>query len=259
MNIVYKKNNLNKGLLCAVVFMLFSLSFYNPALCQVKTGATMEQRTDTAYLANIITELQKKWPNNRTINLVFYGHSVPSGYQQTPLVTTFGSYPLLALKLITEKYPYAVVNALKTSIGGENAEQGAKRFKRDVLTKEPDVIFIDYALNDRSIGLQRAKVAWEKMIKEALEAKVQLVLLTPTPDLKEDIKNPNAPLAQHTNQIIELGKKYHLPVVNSYAAFRKLAMEGVDLNQYMAQNNHINPKGHEIVAKLIMKLFVSEN
>ena len=254
MNIIYRKNKPQERLLCAVIFSLFSLSFYNPAECQIKAGPEIRV-TDTAYLANIITELKKEWPNNRTINLVFHGHSVPSGYQQTPLVTTFDSYPLLSLKLITEKYPYAVVNAIKTSLGGENAEQGAERFKRDVLSKQPDVVFIDYALNDRSIGLPRAKVAWENMIKEALKAKVKLILLTPTPDLKEDIKDPNAPLAQHTNQIIELGNRYHLPVVNSYAAFKKLVMEGADLKQYMAQSNHINAKGHEIVAELIMNLF----
>ena len=255
MNIFYRKNKPTNGLLFAVIFIF---TFNNPALCQIKPGTKIGQ-TDTAYLANIITELKKEWPNNRTINIVFHGHSVPSGYQHTPLVTTFGSYPLLVLKLITERYPYAVVNAIKTSIGGENSEQGAKRFKKDVLTKQPDVVFIDYALNDRGIGLQRAKVAWEKMIREALKAKVKMILLTPTPDLQENIKDSNAPLALHTKQIIELGKKYHLPVVNSYATFKKLAMEGVDLKQYMAQNNHINPKGHEIVAKLIMNLFKSEN
>lgn len=224
------------------------------AKSKLETNSQLIKR-DSNYLAIIITELQKKWPTSRTINLVFHGHSVPSGYQHTPLVTTFGSYPLLSLKLITEKYPYAVVNAIKTSIGGENAEQGAKRFKRDVLTKEPDVIFIDYALNDRGIGLARAKTAWEKMIKEALDAKVKLILLTPTPDAKEDIKDPNASLAQHTRQILALGKQYHIPVVDSYYAFKKLAMEGVDLNGYMAQNNHINPKGHAIVAGLIARLF----
>ncbi len=49
------------------------------------------------------------------------------------------------------------VNDIKTTIGGENAEQRAKRFTKDVLSKQPDIIFIDYALNDRKIGLERAK------------------------------------------------------------------------------------------------------
>lgn len=225
-------------------------------MAKSKSGSNIKPlKRDLNYLANIVTELQKIWPTNRTINLVFHGHSVPSGYQETPLVTTFDSYPLLSLKLITEKYRFAVVNAIKTSIGGENAEQGAKRFRRDVLTKEPDVIFIDYALNDRGIGFAKAKVAWEHMIKEALAAKVKLILLTPTPDATENIKDPNAPLAQHTRQILALGEQYQIPVVDSYDAFKKMAIDGVDLSGYMAQSNHINPKGHAIVAGLIMRLF----
>ena len=117
------------------------------------------------------------------------------------------------------------------------------------------MIFIDYALNDRGIGLERAKIAWESMIKETLKANIKLVLLTPTPDIKEDIKDPNAPLAQHTQQILALGKKYNVPVVDSYDTFEQLALDGVDLKDYMAQNNHINPKGHAIVARLIANLF----
>ncbi|MDI6617302.1 MAG: hypothetical protein QME45_01335 [Clostridiales bacterium] len=31
------------------------------------------------YLSSIIKELNKQWPENRTINIVFHGHSVPSG------------------------------------------------------------------------------------------------------------------------------------------------------------------------------------
>src|SRR5680860_297607 len=124
--------------------------------------------TDPSYLDSIKHELQKKWPHNRTINLVFHGHSVPTGYRKTPVVNRFDSYPFLTLKKIKEEYPFAVVNVITTSIGGEQAEQGAKRMKEEVLPQRPDVLFIDYALNDRSIGLERAKSAWEKMIKQAI-------------------------------------------------------------------------------------------
>ena len=253
-----KKNTVKESLIILFVSLIV-VSFSSCAMAKGKSGTNIKPlKRDSNYLANIIAELQKKWPTNRTINLVFHGHSVPSGYQQTPLVTTFGSYPLLSLKFITEKYPFAVINAIKTSIGGENSEQGAKRFKRDVLTKEPDVIFIDYALNDRKIGLARAKVAWEEMIKEALAAKIKLILLTPTPDATENIEDPTAPLAQHTRQILALGERYQIPVVDSYDAFKKLAMGRVDLKGYMAQNNHVNPKGHAVVAKLIAKLFEAD-
>jgi len=226
----------------------------------VATGQTINNATvqDTAYLSTIITQLNKQWPANRTINLVFHGHSVPSGYFKTPVINTLGSYPYLLLSKLNAKYPYAVINIIKTCIGGENSEQGEKRFKKDVLSHKPDVVFIDYALNDRNLGLERARTAWEKMIKAALKQNVKVVLLTPTPDVTENILDPNAPLTQHAAQIIALGAKYHIPVVDSYRRFKNLKATGQSLDPYMAQFNHINEKGHEIVAGQIAVLFDAE-
>jgi len=97
------------------------------------------------YLNDIKTELNKKWPENRTIKLAFHGHSVPAGYYKTPVVKPFGAYPLMLLKELKEIYPYAVISIINTSIGGENAVSGAERFDRDVLVHKPDVLFIDYS------------------------------------------------------------------------------------------------------------------
>lgn len=216
---------------------------------------TSTVQSDTAYLSVIINELKKKWPANRNINLVFHGHSVPSGYFKTPNVNTLGSYPYLLLKKLNEKYPYAVINIIKTCIGGENSEQGAKRLKKDVLIYKPDVLFIDYALNDRTMGLTRAKAAWTKMIKQALRKKIKVILLTPTPDIKENISDANALLAQHTRQIIDLGNQYHIPVIDSYGAFKKLNEQENGIGKYMAQSNHINEAGHTVVANLLYQLF----
>ena len=52
------------------------------------------------YLSGIKAELKKEWPNNRTINLVFHGHSVPAGFFKTPIVNTFDSYPFQVLKIL---------------------------------------------------------------------------------------------------------------------------------------------------------------
>lgn len=206
------------------------------------------------YLDSVKVELQKKWPHNKTINLVFHGHSVPTGYRTLGIVKPLESYPYETLKLIKKVYPFAVVNVITTSIGGEQAEQGAKRFEEEVLNYRPDVLFIDYALNDRSIGLERAKKAWVQMIEEALQENIKVILLTPTPDYREDISSPDVELAKHSQQIRALAKKYGVGLVDSYAAFQELAKEE-PLASYMAQNNHINDEGHEIVAKAIYKYF----
>ena len=113
----------------------------------------------SAYLSAIKDELQIKWPNNRTINLVFHGHSVPAGYWHNSEVHTLDSYPNLVLAKLKEVYPYAVINVIVTAIGGEYAEKGQTRFASDVLPHKPDVIFIDYALNDLGAGLERSRAA----------------------------------------------------------------------------------------------------
>ena len=224
-------------------------------------------QADSTYLENVKGELTKTWPQSRTINLVFHGHSVPSGYFVTPDVRKFASYPHLALVKIKEEYPYAVINSITTSIGGEHAESGAERFTAEVLTMRPDVLFIDYALNDRSMGLERSKVAWQKMIDLALTHRfashdgqqhtIKVVLMTPTPDTGEDILSDDAPLAQHARQIRELAKQNDVGLVDSYALFKEIAKRE-PLFSYMAQANHVNAKGHQVVADAIADLFVKE-
>jgi lysophospholipase L1-like esterase len=207
------------------------------------------------YLEPIKQELVKQWPKNRTINLVFHGHSVPSGYFKTPDVKTMQAYPHLLLKALKQIYPYAVINSILTCIGGENAAQGAKRFKRDVLNHKPDVLFIDYALNDRRIGLEASREAWEFMIKAALKKNIKVILLTATPDQKVDVNDKTTDLQQLCDQITGLANQYKIGLVDSYAAFHQRISAGGVLSDYMSQVNHPNEKGHQLVADGIMKYF----
>lgn len=83
---------------------------------------------------------------------------MPSGYAKTPLVDTFAAYPDRLHHALKERFPYAVINVIVTGIGGENSVRGEKRFADEVLTHRPDVVVIDYALNDRGIGLSPRNV-----------------------------------------------------------------------------------------------------
>lgn len=74
----------------------------------------------SVYLNDLRTELQNEWPQNRTINIVLHGHSVPAGFFKTPNVNTLSAYPNLFLKKLKKIYLYAVVNVIVTAIGGEN-------------------------------------------------------------------------------------------------------------------------------------------
>ena len=224
----------------------------------LQTGQTSPAPADPkTYLANVCAELTKCWPTNRTVNIVCHGHSVPAGYFRTPAVHTFDAYPYLLHRGLAERFPHAVINVIVTGIGGENSEQGAMRFRRDVLNLRPDVITIDYGLNDRAIGLARSEKAWRRMIEMAMARHIRVILLTPTPDLTAHLEDPNDPLNQQADQIRRLAAEYHVGLVDSLALFEATVRSGTSLQELMAQSNHPNRRGHEIVAAGLLKWFPS--
>ncbi len=209
----------------------------------------------STYLSEVVTQLTRAWPTNHTVNLVCHGHSVPAGYARTPKVHSLDAYPHLLRVGLSERFPQAVINVIVTAIGGEQSEQGAARFEADVLPLRPDVVTIDYALNDRSIGLDRAEKAWRKMIEVCLAKKIPVILLTPTADITAKLDDPNDPLNQHAEQIRQLAAEYHVGLVDSLAQFKRYVSDGGDLKTVMAQSNHPNRKGHELVAPELLKWF----
>lgn len=235
-------------------FSILLLLLFPIQAIQAQSLTTSDATVEKDYLADLKQELALEWPKNRTINIVFHGHSVPAGYFKTPEVNTLGAYPHLFLKYLKEKYPTAVINSITTAIGGEQSAQGAKRFQEDVLSLKPDLVFIDYALNDRRLGLEKAKIAWEFMIKAAIAKQVKVVLLSPSPDLGEDILDEHTALAKHTNMIYQLGQEFQIPVVDVYTQFKTMKSSGTELSNFMSQGNHPNELGHTVILLEIVKI-----
>jgi acyl-CoA thioesterase-1 len=212
------------------------------------------QVADTSYLSEVKRELRAVWPKNRRINIVFHGHSVPAGFWDNHEVHTLESYPNLFLKALKEKYPYAVVNVIVTAIGGENSPKGATRFETEVLPHQPDVIFIDYALNDRFSPLDKTREALEKMIRAAQAKNIKVILVTPSPDQRIDISDPANPLDPYAAQVRELAKQYKTGLADPYTDFQKLVKEG-KLKEVMSSVNHPNLTGHMLIVKAILPYF----
>jgi acyl-CoA thioesterase-1 len=211
--------------------------------------------TPDPYIKDITDKMKIQWPANKTINIVFHGHSVPAGYFKTPTVNTMEAYPMQTLWLLKEKYPFAVINAINTAIGGENSISGAKRFEQDVLSHRPDIVFIDYALNDRGPGLAAAQAAWQQMIDACKHKGIRVYLVTPSPDQRENILDPKAPLQQHTDQIIALATRNNVGLIDAYSLFKQSVAGGTPVEKLMSQVNHPNAKGHRLIAEEIMRRF----
>ena len=224
-------------------------------LCCLAGTSDAAQQAKALYLENIIMLMQTEWPKNRTVNIVFHGHSVPSGYAKTPFVDTFNAYPHLLHRALKEKYPYAVINVIVTGIGGETSNAGAVRFKRDVLSHRPDLVTIDYGLGDTIIGLEKSHDAMTAMIEAAKVQGVKVILLTPTPDTRAEHFNPQDRLNKVSVQLRNLASQHQIGLADSHAAFKQYVKDGGKMEDLMSQVNHPNRSGHELVAKELLKWF----
>ena len=220
----------------------------------------MTTASPSTYLADVVRQMRKTWPENRTVNIACHGHSVPAGYFVTPRVEALRAYPHLLRTGLHARFPHAVLNVIVTAIGGEHAERGAARFEREVLAFRPEVVTIDYALNDRSIGLARARAAWSRMIREGLAAGARIILLTPTADMTQApgyAGTDAAVLLEHAQQIRDLAQEFEVGLSDSLAAFQHHMTTG-NLRDLLSQDNHPSQRGHELAARELLAWFPAD-
>jgi len=208
-----------------------------------------------AALGDVAADLDVKWPKNRTMHIVCHGHSVPAGYFTTPEVRADEASPALLQAGLRRRHPHAVLNVIVTAVGGENAVSGAARFERDVLALRPRVVTIDYSLNDRRIGLEKARTSWTQMIVAAKAAGIRVILLTPTPDQGSRWDDPQDPLNLHAEQVRALAREHGVLLVDSLALFKAKVAAGTPLSGLMSQGNHPDAAGHALVGEALLALF----
>ena len=208
------------------------------------------------YLSELCDTLARRWPDNRTVNLVCHGHSVPSGYACTPFVDSFHAYPHLMHQTLKQRFPYAVINVIVTAIGGENSVQGAARYEEDVLCHKPDLVTIDYGLNDRVLTMKEAEQAWRRMIETTLDRGIPLILLTPSWDQTWFAQSDEwHALEQHARQIRRLAEEYRIGLADSFAAYEREVKEHGNLLNLLSHWNHPSPIGHELIARELTAWF----
>ncbi|MCX7704704.1 MAG: SGNH/GDSL hydrolase family protein [bacterium] len=209
------------------------------------------------YLVGLVEKLKKQWPDNKTINIVCHGHSVPAGYFATPYVDTFNAYPHLLHKKLKERFPFAVINVIVTAIGGENSVSGAKRFSTEVLNHNPELVLIDYGLNDRKLDENVVCEAWKKMIRVSKEKSIPVILLTPSWDVSvtDGLNQDSKLLKQRTSLIRKIAFEEEVGLADSFAAFERAVSSGMALEILLSWSNHPSKQGHLLIVNEILSWF----
>jgi len=201
------------------------------------------------YLYGLTQEFDKAFPDNRLMNIVVHGHSQTRGYTTGHAIDPICAYPNQFHKLLKHRFPFAATNVIVTGIGGECSLTGAQRFEKDVLCHKPDLITIDYALNDRFVDIAEVKKSWDNMVDRAKKDNIPVLLFTPTLDV------PCAYEAKKLEEILELekmiiaiGNEKEVGVVHVTKAWEKYLKYTGNIEDLLAGVNHASKLGHRIIA-----------
>ena len=191
--------------------------------------------------------------------IVCLGDSVTKGVRQGVKPEETFCF-LLEKKLKASGFRANVINA---GVGGHTTADGWQRFARDVLRHKPHCVVIMFGLNDSWIGkgkttsrLTAREYAGNlrKMVAALKQRHITPLLLTPNPVIPPAYgPERNARLKHYVNAVRELGRVEKVKVVDVYAMFAELGIEGVSLNTLFTDAMHPNPRGHEAIAALLVK------
>jgi lysophospholipase L1-like esterase len=158
-----------------------------------------------------------------TLSVVFLGGSLTWGAQSTDPQST--SYRALTSRKLEERYPKAHFRFGDAAIGGTGSQLGAFRLERDVLARKPDLVFLDFTINDDTYSEPRANrlASYESLVRRLVERGIPVVqVILPS---KQDL-NANPP-ARHLDELHKaIGAAYGLPLADAVAMVRQRVADG---------------------------------
>lgn len=187
-----------------------------------------------------IRQLMEKARNGQPVTIAVIGGSITAGAAASNFGTT--SYGPLVSAWWKNKFPAVDIKFVNAGIGATNSVFGVHRENRDLLVHHPDMVIIEFSVNDR--GEVHATESFEGIVRKLLDL------------------NPGTALLAVATMDSQGGnwQDYHLPVCRHYqlpmisyrdAIWPEIAAGRMSWAGLSPDNVHPNDTGHAIIAGLV--------
>jgi lysophospholipase L1-like esterase len=111
--------------------------------------------------------------NGYEVTIVCFGDSITAGYGVRK------GYPYFWKEMLQKKYPDAMIELINSGVSGDTTIDGLARLDLAVLFYQPDLVTINFGINDAvmGLGISEFKANLKKIIQGILEGAGSDVLL----------------------------------------------------------------------------------
>lgn len=182
------------------------------------------------------------------LTVAFMGGSVTNGMGSTAGTNGFRARLLFNLQLAYD----AVFSEITSDLGGNGSQYGMYVTDRFIASKKPDIVFIEYAVNNAYDGVTDAETLWvhyESMIhmirKANPYADIVLVYVSDQSNASREV----------IPELEKIAKKYDLPSVNLYKAINNAIRYSENTwKYYYSDHVHMSDNGYDLSAEVLQGL-----
>lgn len=187
-----------------------------------------------------LKQVMKKANAKEEITIGFIGGSITQGSLST---SPHNCYAWKVFEWWTGNYEITPFNYVNAGIGGTTSHFAAARVESDLLSKNPDLVFVEFSVNDESD--EHFLETYEGLVRHIYQSEKSpaVVLIS---NVFYDT-GANAQL-QHS----KVARHYELPLISMQSAIYPAVRDGLIVAKDITPDNlHPNDMGHELVASVI--------
>ncbi len=159
--------------------------------------------------------------------------------------------------MMRKRFPEARFRLINCGMPAGTAHNGLHRLRRDVLTYNPDCVFVQFALNDAFCGYTPEE--FRNNIGEIIRgigenASSEIILMT---SVCLENKRENERVEKYYRQLEEMAALHGLPLAQVHVYWRNKISGGVRFDD-LVQADRVHPvsHGYRFMAEAIMELFL---
>ncbi|MBS0208926.1 MAG: hypothetical protein JSS27_08240 [Planctomycetes bacterium] len=193
----------------------------------------------------------EKLKTKKSLTIGYLGGSITAGAGASDSRKT--SWRALTTAWFQQQFPDATIKEVNAAIGGTGSDLGAFRCPRDLLAKDPDLVFVEFAVNDGGSAEQRVKRATEGIVRQILLANpwAEIVFVyTTTKTLAPAYAQGELPKAVTYHHAI--AQHYGIPEINVGRALVEQIAQGNGTWETLTTDGvHPNDAGYALYMKTI--------
>ncbi len=206
----------------------------------------VEGQGQKRFVERTVGDLQ----NGCDATIVAFGDSITAGF------AVRRGFPSFWKEMLGKKYPEARIEMINSGTSGDTTMDGLARLDWSVLSYEPDLVTINFGINDcvLGLGLDEFEMNFVEMVRRIRSGPGSEVLLLSSQPLETP---PYDRLVLDYYQTIErVAREMDAGFVDVYGAWMERVRQGTALGTLILPGlDHPNEAGYRIIAEELMRLF----